>query len=63
MGSHSQHFVDPTTGAKTQIMERECKTMMRQQKSMYFRPIYKIYVQFDKGDGSLLSHITSIYPV
>ena len=73
--NHSVNFVDPVTGAHTQMVERMwggCKGMMRQQKTMHSR-LFDTYLQefmwrkqFD-GFGqnafcNIIQHISQQYP-
>ena len=72
--NHSQNFVDPNTGANTQMVERMwggCKSIMRQQKTMHSR-LFDTYLQeymwrrqFAKvGDDTfenIIAHIVELY--
>ena len=72
---HSENFVDPTTGAHTQTIERVwglCKSMMRKQRTMHSR-LFDTYLQeyvwrkqFDtigsNAFSNIIQHITEQYP-
>uniref|UniRef100_A0A1X7SXL4 ISXO2-like transposase domain-containing protein n=1 Tax=Amphimedon queenslandica TaxID=400682 RepID=A0A1X7SXL4_AMPQE len=74
--NHSQHFVDPVTGAHTQsveLMSSQCKRMVRKMQTMYSQLFHTYLPEFmwrKKFDGphqnafnNIISSIVEQYPL